>query len=361
VIRWTHGHGQWELITHQGNPSVPAEIVAKLPIDGAIGQISGKLEGELAAAGIRSVNLDYDYHMEALSVVADAKAAGEAAAAFFLGRGFNKVAVADYPFAPLFVDRAAAFVAQINRGGVTADIIPIRMHQDPSGRLSFDVQLPDELHPEAENPIGIFALDDRLAVVLEDQMRETGIPVPENVAILGVHNIPYLCELRDPMLSSVDIDPEHVGAVAAGLLNRIMEDKAAQVKTTYVAPLGIIERQSTDTCTADDAHVRQALRFIREHATEGIRVPDVLRSIPRSRRNLEYRFRRAVGRSILSEIHRTRLQRASILLEKTDKAMPEVARESGFASQTSFITAFRREYDHSPSAHRAKYHRLAEA
>ncbi|MBT3192242.1 MAG: substrate-binding domain-containing protein [Verrucomicrobia bacterium] len=360
IIRWTHANASWELVTHQGNPFIPAEIAANLSIDGALGQISGKMEAKLSAAGIRSINLFYDYHEEALSVVADAQAAGEEAATFFLGRGFKNVAVVDYPYAPLFVDRAEAFVARVGRAGLTAAVIPISMCQDSSGQLSFEVQLPDEIHPEAENPIGILALDDRLAVVLEDLMRERGISVPESVAILGIHNIPYLCELREPMLSSVDIDPERVGIAAAGQLDSMLNDKPTPSKNIYVAPQGIVERQSTDTCATDDAHVRQALRFIREHATEGIRVPDIMRSIPLSRRSMEYRFRRSLGRSILSEIQRIRLQRASMLLEKTDKAIPDVARDSGFSSQTGFITAFRHRYSRSPSEHRARYHSAAD-
>ncbi|MBL7076403.1 MAG: substrate-binding domain-containing protein [Kiritimatiellae bacterium] len=360
IIRWTHAYGSWELATHQGNPAVPAEIAARLPIDGAIGQISGALEAELSAAGIPSVNLHYDYHQQALSVVEDAPAVGETAASFFLDRGFEKLAVVDYAAAPLFIDRAAAFKARLKRSGLTPAEIPVRMQQEISGWGSFDVQIPPDLLSEKEKPIGIFTLDDRLAVVLEDLFRQNGTSVPESVAILGVHNIPYLCELREPMLSSIDIDAERIGAAAAGLLDRRLNGNETAATTTYVPPLGIVERQSTDTCAVNDEHVRQALRFIREHATEAIHVPDILSVVPLSRRSLEYKFRRSVGRSILSEILRIRLQRARLLLEKTDRAMPDVARESGFNSQAGFITAFRRAHDCSPNEHRAHYRRLTQ-
>ena len=50
------------------------------------------------------------------------------------------------------------------------------------------------------------------------------------------------------------------------------------------------------------------MRYIREHACDGITVADVLRVVPLSRRMLEYRFQKLVGRSPHAEIVRTRIE-----------------------------------------------------
>jgi hypothetical protein len=53
--------------------------------------------------------------------------------------------------------------------------------------------------------------------------------------------------------------------------------------------LGIITRQSTDVLAINDREISQAVRFIREHASDRIGVSDVLEAVPLSRRILETR------------------------------------------------------------------------
>ena len=42
-----------------------------------------------------------------------------------------------------------------------------------------------------------------------------------------------------------------------------------------IEPLGIATRQSTDTLAIDDPNIAATVRFIREHACDGINVDDV--------------------------------------------------------------------------------------
>ena len=56
------------------------------------------------------------------------------------------------------------------------------------------------------------------------------------------------------------------------------------------------------------------LRYIRDHACEGIDVPDALDAVPQSRRRLEYRFKKLLGRTPHEEIVRVRLERVKSLL-----------------------------------------------
>ncbi len=75
-----------------------------------------------------------------------------------------------------------------------------------------------------------------------------------------------------------------------------------------------------------------AVQFIRAHAAEQIRVDQVLDHVPLSRRALELRFKKALGRSQLQEITRARLHRAMRLLVDTDWPMPDIADATGFAT-----------------------------
>ena len=73
-----------------------------------------------------------------------------------------------------------------------------------------------------------------------------------------------------------------------------------------------------------------------------------------SRRGLEARFRQLTGRTILGEIEAARLNRAKLLLEQTDYAIPKVAKIAGYNSAGYMIQVFRRHLSITP----AKYRRL---
>ena len=95
-----------------------------------------------------------------------------------------------------------------------------------------------------------------------------------------------------------------------------------------------------------------ALRFIREHACDGIRVADVLRVVPLTRRVLEHRFQKFVRRTLHAEIIRIRMDRAARLLAETELPLTEIAAKSGFADAEYLSVAFKKYTGASPRAYR---------
>jgi LacI family transcriptional regulator len=87
--------------------------------------------------------------------------------------------------------------------------------------------------------------------------------------------------------------------------------------------------------------VAAALRFIREHAFEGINVADVLRQVPLSRRVLESRFQKTIGRTPHAEIHRVKLERIKQLLSETEFSLTEIAARTGFEHDEYLSVFFR--------------------
>jgi len=143
-----------------------------------------------------------------------------------------------------------------------------------------------------------------------------------------------------------------VGYEAARLLDDLMSGRPAPRDPVYLPPLGIVTRQSTDTLAIDDPAVAAALGFIRAHAVEEIHVSHVAAQAVSSRRMLEYKFRELVGRTILEEIRRVRLQRVKDLLRDTDLAMPAIARQSGFSTPQRMAVVFRQATGLTPSEYR---------
>lgn len=201
-------------------------------------------------------------------------------------------------------------------------------------------------------PVGIMACYDIKAQQLLDVCRELNIAVPEEVAVIGVDNDELLCELADPPLSSVISNTHRTGYEAAALLDRMMSGVKVEPEALLIKPFGIKTRQSTDTLAIDDADVAAAVRFIRENAWKGINVSDVLREVPVTRRSLESRFRKILGRTPHEEITRLKIDRVRQLLVETDLPLSAIARRTGFQHDEYLSVAFKKSVGVSPSQFR---------
>ncbi|MGO8693873.1 MAG: substrate-binding domain-containing protein [Rectinemataceae bacterium] len=198
-----------------------------------------------------------------------------------------------------------------------------------------------------EAPTALFACNDTAGLRAAELSRRLGIAVPESLAILGVDNEDILCELSSPPLSSIMLDCEAIGFRAAQTLDAVLEGEggvgaAGLPGGTRLAipPREVVERESTMVYACSDPLVSKAATFIRSRAHEGIGVNDILAVVSASRRALETRFRKAMGRSLHEEIVRVRLVRARRLLRETELTLEEVAAESGFGGLQRFRAAF---------------------
>ena len=110
----------------------------------------------------------------------------------------------------------------------------------------------------------------------------------------------------------------------------------------HVEPTHVVTRRSTDVIAQDDRLIVSALHFISDHFAQSISVNDVAEEVGTSRRTLERHFSKAIGRSILSEIARCRIERAKELLLETKVSCYSVASGVGFHSLKTFNRTFHR-------------------
>lgn len=197
---------------------------------------------------------------------------------------------------------------------------------------------------------GLFAFNDNSAAYLADRCRLLDLPIPEHFAVVGADNTESLCLLSWPALSSVEVAAERIGQIAGQMLDELLAGRAPRPQV--VPPIGVVIRRSSDLFAIDDEHVSQALRFIGDHAGDPIRVDDVLKAVPVSRRTLEIRFRTLVGRSPLEEIQRVRLDLAKRYLATTDWPISRVALSSGFNDVKRFSTVFHQHSGMTPTQFR---------
>jgi LacI family transcriptional regulator len=204
-------------------------------------------------------------------------------------------------------------------------------------------------------PVAVFACYDNRGQQVLEACRRANLAVPEEIAVLGVDNDEVLCALSPPPLSSVILNPRRAGWEAAALLASMMNGERISLEEPHlIPPLGIATRQSSDILAVGDPKIASALRYIREHACEGIRVSDVLRHCPMARRALEARFRKLIGRTPRQEILRVQLNRVKELLVGTDLPVWEIAGRTGF--ETDYLSVvFKQETALAPTEYRKRY------
>ncbi|MDO5552324.1 MAG: DNA-binding transcriptional regulator [Planctomycetia bacterium] len=202
-------------------------------------------------------------------------------------------------------------------------------------------------------PIGILAGFDAAAIRVINACQKLGIVVPEEVAVLGVGNDDCLCDAITPSLSSININSYGIGYEAARLLDEKMDRRHHQPQAPIrVTPVGLVERGSTNIIHCSNPDIAQAIRFMRDNATSGVRVADVLNAVNLSARTLQRAFLQLLNRTPEQELIRLKMEHACMLLRETQLNLHEIAFASGFASLKYFINSFRKVHGMTPSMYR---------
>jgi LacI family transcriptional regulator len=210
-------------------------------------------------------------------------------------------------------------------------------------------------------PTGLFCAFDIQAQIVLDHCRNLGIRVPGQLAVVGVDNDSIVCNLAHPSITSVIPDARGAGHWAARLLDDWMDKSPDRITdgppesmpdSVLLEPLGVEARQSTDVTAVDSPEIAAAIRFIREHACDGIDVSHLLEHNPLSRRKLEYQFLEATGITPHEMITRVRMEKVRQLLQDTDLSLKQIADLCGFEHPEYMNVVFKRHYKITPGKFR---------
>jgi LacI family transcriptional regulator len=202
-------------------------------------------------------------------------------------------------------------------------------------------------------PLGIFCYNDCVAADIVDACIESGIRIPDEVAVLGVDNDPVICDCVQVPLSSVRHDLEGMAYEAAALLDHLMNGGSPPKIPKRIAPKGVVTRKSTEVLAVDNPDVASAVGYIQENFPRGsLSVDDIAAHGRVPRRSLERAFRDELQRTILHEILRVRVNHVQKLLETTSDSVTDIAIRSGFVSLNHFYRVFRTRTGLTPRAFR---------
>lgn len=192
-------------------------------------------------------------------------------------------------------------------------------------------------------PVGILTFDDKLGERVLTACRWSDLPVPDRVAVLGIGNDDLVSKLTWPSLSSINVPAERIGFEAADILDHAMRGVPIAEPRRRILPTGATMRGSTASLAVQDTAVESAARFIRQRAGDAIGVEHVARAVGVSRRTLDRRFAKALGRSVHEELTAVRMQNACALLSESLQTVAAIARACGFRTAASFSRAFHRQ------------------
>jgi LacI family transcriptional regulator len=329
--------------------------------DGIIAHLyDRKLAEELIGLGVPLVNTTSTLSDLPVPLVeADHLAVGRMAAEYFIGRGFRNFGFFGSAHAGFSRDREQGFRDALAQKGFDATSCYAEYLPRPSAGVSW-VNVDDRVRVwlnQLQKPVAILSSNDVPARELADICQQLGLDVPDQVALLGVDNDELECNLATPPLSSIVIPSQRIGYEAAEALDRLMSGEPLRHTTTYLAPVRVATRFSTDTLAIEDADLRVALAYIRSHAHLPIDVEAVHEHAAVSRRMLERKFREQLGRTVLDEIRRARIELAKQLLIETDLAMPAIAKRAGFSGARRLAVVFREEESITPTEFRESVRR----
>jgi LacI family transcriptional regulator len=351
VVRYARGRPDWDLYGY-GWMFQALGSLERWDGDGLIARIESRANADLLAArGIPVVDVAGAWTRPGFRQVRNDDAATGALAGRHL-KGLGRTSFAFCGVERVGWSRARREAFRESAGAARLAVFEESL--DWWEKLGRSRRLDDWLRNLAR-PAALFACNDTAGLKAAGACRRLGLEVPGDIAILGVDNEDILCDLSVPPLSSISLDLERIGWEAARSLAACMEGRPEHAGPVLIAPREVVERASTRAIASGDPLVDQALGVIHGAAPDGLTVSRVVLATPCSRRTLEKRFRRALGRSIYQEIVRRRIEAARRLLRETGLTVAAVAAEAGFANAQRFYASFRAIQGVTPGAYRRSY------
>lgn len=271
----------------------------------------------------------------ASSIITNSDKIGAMAADYLISLGFRHFAWCGFADLPWSTARSVSYSRYLRQRGFESV-----HHYDPAEPGSGEEH--DKIARwlrRLPKPVCVFACNDDRALYVLEACKLSNLSVPEQVAVLGVDDDRLVCNLSWPPLSSVRLDFENAGFAAARHLDELMQGGARSIIS--VEPVEIVERQSTDVLAVEDPRLLAALIFIRNNFEKPVQADDVVKAAGLSRRELEYRFKSTLKRTIKQEIDRQRINFIKKQLLNSDQRVGQIAHSLHFTDPEHFSRYFK--------------------
>jgi len=363
IAAYERAHEDWVFFLDDEAMSVgdPSWLFRK-PWDGVIcrHRVPTVLE-ECLRRGIPCVDLDDSERLlpGVPKVRPDNRAVGHLGAEHFLDQGFKHFGFCGFDSETWAVARRKGFVEGLEAVGCRCDVLetPYSHELTPAWDLEEQAAIKQWLE-SLPQPCAVMGCNDLRALQVINAAQEIGLKIPEEIAILGSNNETVRAELAHPPLSSIALNTLKWGQQAARILHRKMAGTEPP-EETFVEPLKIEVRRSTDAFAIEDPATAKALGIIRAEACQDLRVEDLARRAGVSRSLLERRFRKFLRRTPQEEIRHARIARVKQYLIESDLPLSRIAELAGFEHPEYLSVMFKRLTGETPRDFRQRHRSLA--
>jgi len=151
-------------------------------------------------------------------ILTDDESGVRAAVEHLLDCGYRRIAYVEGEDGPANDVRAASAAAALRDRGVGDGL---RRFSAPSDAWRAPTALAAEIHEDLQEALVCY--DDKLALALMDALRQRGVRVPEDLAVVGFDGIPFTA-ISNPRLTTVSTPAAEMGRLAATSLIRAIRD-----------------------------------------------------------------------------------------------------------------------------------------
>jgi LacI family transcriptional regulator len=362
INRYSKDHGPW---TFCKMPAYYRETIGidgilqwakEWEADGIIGQFYNDEEvKKFTHAGIPVIAQDFKERFTDIPNISGAyHETGRLAAEYFLKKGFKNFAFYGFDNIVWSRERAEGFDQRIKEAGYSVHLN--QMKESKSGDLWYykPSALSDWLK-SLPKPIALLSCDDNQGHHITEAARHAGIRIPDEIAVLGVDNDEMICDLSDPALSSIELDTEKGGYEAARLMEKMIKSKVLSAPDIIVKPTQVVTRHSTDVFASKDKYVVNVLKYIHTNLDKNLKVDQVLKEVPLSRRSLEKRFMLTTGYPVYEYIYNQRIEKFTQKLLETDMTIFEIALDLGLSDSKNIARQFKQIKGVTPMEYRKKH------
>jgi LacI family transcriptional regulator len=201
-------------------------------------------------------------------------------------------------------------------------------------------------------PVGLLTPSAIWAERMSFWIYQTGLRIPEDVAILSRSQRPDVCECCMPTVSEIDTNEEGRIHIACDLIQEFLNGGTPPVGPIQIPPLEVHVRESTRTLATSDPIAEKAIQFIWENYTMELSVDDIAKEVGVPKRSLQRVFKNEFNRGVSEEIRRKRIEEVAHLLESTALTLPDICIKTGIRSTSYLHRAFQATYEMTPSEYR---------
>ncbi len=248
-------HNYYILLTTVGNrfrehESVPRFLLER-NVDGVIiaGKINSKLIDYIVLLGLPLILVDYAFPKRRISsVLIDNRNGAQLAVQHLMNLGHREIGFIGGDIGhPSLAERFLVYKECLVENGIASNQ-NLMVTDEPDSGIKNGLSAIRTMLERGGKPTAIFAANDAMAIGCMQFLKQRGIKIPDDVAIVGFDDIETSSHVEPP-LTTIKVFKEELGKVAVQRIVDAVKTKSRTIVNTFV-PVELVIRESTQKSTS---------------------------------------------------------------------------------------------------------------